>query len=120
MGTAHFMSDAAYEPVELRAPSGARVMEIDWADGHRSSYPHELLRGFCPCAHCQGHEGPIRYVEGGNLELNDIELVGNYALRLVWGDGHQTGIYSHRYLRSLCACSSCAEKDPKSRSFSRE
>jgi hypothetical protein len=71
----------ALEPTELRAPRGARVMEIDWADGHRSVYPHDLLRGFCPCAQCQGHNGPIRYVEGGDLELTDIQPVGNYALR---------------------------------------
>jgi len=113
------MSEAP-EPIELRAPRRARVMEIDWADGHRSVYQHELLRGFCPCATCQGHEGPIRFAEGGDLELADIESVGNYALRLVWGDGHQTGIYSHRFLRSLCACSSCVTDEPKSRSFSRE
>ncbi len=113
------MSEAP-EPTELRAPRGARVMEIDWADGHRSMYPHELLRGFCPCADCQGHEGAIRYVEGGDLELADIEPVGNYALRLAWRDGHQSGIYSHRFLRSLCACSSCAEGEPKSRLFRRE
>ncbi|MGB3050715.1 MAG: DUF971 domain-containing protein [Polyangiales bacterium] len=113
------MSDAL-EPIELRAPRGARVMEIDWADGHRSVYPHELLRGFCPCAHCQGHAGPIRFVDGGDLELSDIQSVGNYALRLVWRDGHQTGIYSYRFLRSLCACSSCAADEPKSNSFGRE
>lgn len=108
------------EPIELRAPRGARVMEIDWEDGHRSVYTHELLRGFCPCAHCQGHEGPVEFVEGGDLELTDIQPVGNYALRLVWRDGHETGIYSHRFLRSLCACSSCAADEPKSRSFWRE
>jgi DUF971 family protein len=113
-------SERSPEPIELRAPRGARVMEIDWSDGHRGIYPHEILRGFCPCAHCQGHEGPISFVEGGDQELSDIQTVGNYALRLVWQDGHQTGIYSHRFLRSLCSCSSCAAEDPKSRSFWRE
>ena len=107
------------KPVEVRAPRGARVMEIDWADDHAGIYPHELLRGYCPCAHCQGHEGPIRFVEGGDLELKDIQQVGNYALRLVWGDGHQTGIYSYRFLRELCTCSSCGEGDPQGRSFRR-
>jgi len=110
----------APRPVELRAPKGARVVEIDWADGHSGTYPHDLLRGFCPCAHCQGHEGAIRYVEGGDLELEDVQPVGNYALRLVWRDGHQTGIYTHRFLRSLCACSSCTSDEPKSREFRRE
>jgi DUF971 family protein len=82
-------------------------MEIDWADGHRSVLPHAILRGFCPCASCQGHQGPIRFQEGGDLELVDLEEVGNYALRLVWGDGHDTGLYSFRYLRELCACPEC-------------
>jgi DUF971 family protein len=52
--------------------------------------------------------------------LTDIEPVGNYALRLAWRDGHKSGIYSHRFLRSLCACSSCAEGEAKSRLFRRE
>lgn len=107
-------------PVELRAPRGACVMEIEWADGHTGTYPHEILRGFCPCAHCQGHDGPIRFVDGGDLTLDDVQQVGNYAVRLVWADGHQTGIYSFRYLRALCACSSCNEGDQRERSFSRQ
>ncbi len=120
MGKPYLVSVESAEPVELRAPRGARVMEIDWADGHGGVYPHELLRGFCPCATCQGHDGPIVFVEGGDLELDDIQSVGNYALRLVWRDGHQTGIYSYRFLRRLCACSSCRVEDPKTRSFWRE
>lgn len=89
-------------PVELRAPEGARLMEIEWSDGVTTSYRHAVLRGFCPCAHCQGHHGPIVFVEGmGNPELADIEEVGNYAVRLTWADGHGTGIYSFRFLREL-------------------
>lgn len=119
MAGAGFLSDAP-EPVELRAPRGAKVLEIDWADGHAGRYPHEVLRGYCPCAHCQGHEGPIQFVGGGDLEIKDIAQVGNYAIRIVWGDGHQTGIYTYRFLRALCACSSCVVDDPKTRSFQRE
>lgn len=107
-------------PVEVRAPRGARVMEIEFADGHRGVYPHERLRGYCPCAQCQGHEGPIRFVEtGGDLELSDIGEVGNYALRLTWGDGHSTGIYSFVFLRRLCACPECAPQSPEGVTFSR-
>jgi len=106
-------------PVEVRAPRGARVMEISFEDGHVGVYPHELLRGYCPCATCHGHEGPIRFVEGGDLELTDIGEVGNYALRLTWGDGHSTGIYSFAYLRELCACPECASEAPKQETFSR-
>lgn len=107
------------EPIEVRAPRGARMLEIDWADGHRSIYPHDMLRGYCPCAMCQGHEGPIRYVAGGDQELADLGEVGDYALRMTWGDGHATGIYSFTFLRELCCCPQCATDDQHNRRFSR-
>ena len=50
------MSEAP-EPTELRAPRGARVMEIDWADGHRSVYPHELLARLLPLRGLPGSRG---------------------------------------------------------------
>ena len=88
-------------PTGVKAPHGAKELEISWADGHRSRFPHEILRGYCPCAGCQGHSGMIQFQEGGNLELRELEQVGNYALGLGWGDSHNTGIYSFRYLRAL-------------------
>ncbi len=90
-----------FRPQGVKAPHGAKTFEVSWADGHKSLYPHEILRGFCPCATCQGHSGSIKFVEGGNLDLRDIEQVGNYALGLTWADGHNSGIYSFRYLRAL-------------------
>ncbi|MCS6899116.1 MAG: DUF971 domain-containing protein [Myxococcales bacterium] len=92
----------ASRPVRVRAPKGARVFEIHWADGFVGKIPHELLRGYCPCATCQGHGGTIRFVSGGDLELEEINQVGNYALQFTWGDRHDTGLYSFRYLRVLC------------------
>jgi len=94
-------------PVGVKAPHGAKVMEIRWADGHTAILPHEILRGYCPCAHCQGHGGTIKFVPGGNLEIRDIQQVGNYALQFTWGDQHDTGIYTFRHLRSLCQCAEC-------------
>ena len=93
----------------VRSPRGATVTEIDWADGHRSRYPHEILRGYCPCAGCQGHSGTITFQpkEGIALELDDISVVGNYALSLRWFDGHDGGLYSYVYLRALCQCDAC-------------
>ena len=87
--------------------------EIDWGDGHKGLYPHEALRGYCPCAGCQGHSGDIGFVEtrGDQQELEDIESVGNYALALRWFDGHATGIYSFKYLRALCRCPECHPVD---------
>jgi DUF971 family protein len=96
------MSSARERAVGVKAPHGALQLEVTWADGHRCSYPHEILRGFCPCAGCQGHSGVVQFIDGGNLELRNIEQVGNYALGFTWGDGHDTGIYTFRFLRGLC------------------
>src|SRR5262245_33050980 len=104
---ARMADDPRTIPTGVKAPHGAKVMEIQWADGHKAVLPHEILRGYCPCAHCQGHGGTIKFVPGGNLEIRDIQQVGNYALQFVWGDSHDSGIYTFRYLRSLCQCDEC-------------
>jgi len=88
-------------PKLIKAPHSARVFEIEWSDGTKSVLPHEILRGYCPCATCQGHSGQIEYRAGGNLELVELRRVGNYALSLGWGDGHDSGIYSFDYLSKL-------------------
>jgi DUF971 family protein len=88
-------------PKRVKAPHGARVFEIEWSDGTRSVLPHDILRGYCPCATCQGHSGLIEYRPGGNLELVEIRRTGNYALTLAWADGHDSGIYAFDYLYKL-------------------
>jgi DUF971 family protein len=103
------LTDPKNRATALRSPRGARKTEIDWADGHKSAYPHELLRGYCPCAGCQGHSGTISFIkhEGRALEIDELEGVGNYALQIDWADGHNSGIYSYVYLRTLCPCDVC-------------
>jgi DUF971 family protein len=101
--------DPRTKPVAIRSPRGGRTTEIDWADGHKSVYPHAILRGYCPCAGCQGHTGDIAFIEprDDQQQLDEIKPVGGYALSLKWFDGHESGIYSYRYLRKLCQCASC-------------
>jgi DUF971 family protein len=101
--------DPRTRPVAIRSPRGGRTTEIDWADGHKGVYPHAVLRGYCPCAGCQGHTGEIRFHEARDdqQELDDLAPVGGYALSLRWFDGHDSGIYSYKYLRSLCQCPQC-------------
>ena len=68
------------------------------------------LRGYCPCATCQGHSAqevefhpPRRPVT-----IEGIEPVGNYAVAFAFSDGHGTGIYRFDFLRDLCPCPRCA------------
>lgn len=82
-------------------------MTIEWSDGVSTEHPHVVLRGLCPCAHCQGHQGGIGWVSNVEqptslmLELRQVAQVGNYALGLDWEDGHSGGIYTFEYLRRL-------------------
>jgi len=101
--------DPSFKCVAVRSPRGARTTEIDWADGHKGVYPHRILRGYCPCAGCQGHSGTITFIEHQDidLEIDELAPVGNYALQITWFDGHDSGIYSYSYLRSLCQCEAC-------------
>jgi len=91
-----------------------KLLRILWDDDHLSDYPFAYLRGWCPCALCQGHGGERRFVRVENPQLVSISTVGNYALNPTWSDGHQTGIYTFEHLRRLCTCSECqSEKTAK-------
>lgn len=112
-------------PVELRAPRGARILEIVWSDGATTSYEHVVLRALCPCAHCQGHQGPVQWVEGIEsapetaLDLDDVFEVGQYAIGLSWADGHSTGIYSYRYLLDLATAEGMPRAEQRALTFDR-
>ena len=89
------------------------MLEIAWDDGHRSIYDGPGLRWACPCAACQGEAGQpgaltfTRVLPVDELRLVDLSLIGQYALGLQFQSGHATGIYTFRYLRSLCPCGAC-------------
>ncbi len=91
----------APRPTEVRRLRETRQLRVLWSDGHESLFDWDYLRGWCPCAGCQGHGGELHFVEAENTDLAKITIVGNYALGLVWGDGHETGIYSYAHLRDL-------------------
>jgi len=96
-------------------------MEIEWRDGHHSSYSFRYLRDACPCALCNEErnksgrkpdESPGQ-APGGlpmfkpAVRPTQAEAVGRYAIRFTWNDGHQHGIYSWDYLREMCPCADC-------------
>ena len=66
-----------------------------------------IIRGWCPCAACQGHEGTRNFVPVTEAQLVGVEGVGRYAVRLIWADGHETGMYPYDYLRELAEAPEC-------------
>ena len=88
-------------PVLLTPIPEERILRVLWDDDAMCDYPFSYLRGWCPCAVCQGHGGERRFVEVEDPQLASIDMVGNYAVNPTWADGHETGIYTFEYLRSL-------------------
>ena len=89
-------------PVLLTPIPEERILRVLWDDDAMCDYPFSYLRGWCPCAVCQGHVGERRFVEEvEDPQLASIDMVGNYAVNPTWADGHETGIYTFEYLRSL-------------------
>lgn len=92
-------------------------LRVSWSDGHESVFSLALLRRSCPCATCRAarqEQSSTKLVvmkavanPGDQTVVKDAELVGNYAIRFVWQDGHDTGIYDYGLLRSLCPCDEC-------------
>ena len=90
-------------PTEIRVRLAEKRVEIDFDDGARFSLPAEYLRVESPSAEVQGHgPGERRTVAGArNVAILAVEPVGNYAVRLIFDDRHDTGIYSWEYLHRL-------------------
>ncbi|KAF0813996.1 hypothetical protein IGB42_01675 [Andreprevotia sp. IGB-42] len=90
-------------PVEIQLHQISRVLEIAFDDGSRFSLPCEYLRVFSPSAEVRGHGiGPgVLQVGKKNVGVVDVIQVGHYAVKLVFDDGHDSGLYSWDYLYEL-------------------
>ena len=95
-------------PIEIHHDRSGKTVRVTWNDGHVGLYEQAYLRGYCPCALCQGHGAQTRFIEVPLAELVEIRPVGNYAIEMLWQDGHSTGIYTFEYLRALCPCAECS------------
>jgi DUF971 family protein len=106
----------AIEPREIKQEDDT-TLSITWADDRRCRFRAVVLRRSCPCAQCVNEWTGERMLKpesiSEELEIKDLSIVGRYALNFRWSDGHETGIYSFRYLRELCeSLNSSDEREP--------
>lgn len=92
-------------PTALTVHSQSRVLEIAFSDGAEFRIPFELMRIYSPSAEVQGHGPGQEILQTGKREVNVVELepIGNYAVKPVFSDGHESGIFSWDYLYHLGA-----------------
>jgi len=88
---------------EIRLRRASRVLEVTFRDGSRFELPCDYLRVHSPSAEVKGH-GPgqeVLVLGKENVGITTIEPVGQYAVKLVFDDGHDTGLYTWKYLHEL-------------------
>jgi DUF971 family protein len=91
-------------PSDIQLHSRSRELELSYSDGETFRLSCEYLRVYSPSAEVMGHGPGQEVLQIGKIEvgITAIKPVGNYALQLVFDDGHDTGLYSWEYLYKLC------------------
>jgi DUF971 family protein len=93
----------APRPTDITLHQQSGMLDVSFEDGSRFSMPVEYLRVYSPSAEVRGH-GPgqeVLQVGKRDVSVKAIEPVGMYAVKFVFSDGHDTGIYSWEYLHEL-------------------
>lgn len=90
-----------YEPERIGVD--AESVMITWTDGASTTIPGDTLRSSCPCAECREHESKSRSTIqiGDRSSLANAQLIGGYAVRFTFADGHADGLYPYGILREL-------------------
>jgi DUF971 family protein len=88
-------------PTDIVHQRGRNTLTVTWDDGTVSDYPVAYLRGWCPCAGCQGHGTTVRFQKTVTVTATAMVEVGAYALAIRFSDGHDTGIYTWDWLRRI-------------------
>ncbi|MEQ8955262.1 MAG: DUF971 domain-containing protein [Gammaproteobacteria bacterium] len=93
----------SFTPTDIRLHKKSAILELGFADGSNFQLSAEFLRVHSPSAEVRGHGRGQEVLQTGkrDVKLNAIEAVGNYAIKLDFDDGHNTGIYSWDYLHHL-------------------
>jgi len=97
------LSSSTPQPTAITVHQQSRVLEVGFSDGQTFRIPFELMRIYSPSAEVQGHGPGQEVLQTGKreVELTELEPVGNYAVQPTFSDGHNSGIFSWDYLYFL-------------------
>ncbi|MDO8629136.1 MAG: DUF971 domain-containing protein [Phycisphaerales bacterium] len=100
--------DESVTPSDLKVKIAEQRLLVDWKDGKRSEFSLAELRRVCPCAACRTErerqsDNPLKILRSDptGVRVVSARLVGTYAIQFDWSDGHNTGLFDFRFLRSL-------------------
>ena len=91
-------------PTDIRAERDKGLLSVTWPEQH-AEFPFVFLRGQCDCAHCVNEWTGQRILDPATIPtdvfIQQMELVGSYAVRIHWSDGHSSGLFTWERLREL-------------------
>jgi DUF971 family protein len=98
-------------PQRVNNKQDQHSIEVIWSDDHQWLYPAAYLRRQCECAVCVHEITGERLLDPESISeetiAEEMKLIGNYALKFVWSDGHSSGLYTWDRLLALCQCDAC-------------
>lgn len=98
-------NDPCSPPAVIERLPSERVLQVVWNGGLRARLAWRPLRAACMCAGCVDEHTGERLIQIADIDeriaIDHLELVGNYALRIRWSDGHDAGLFTWSYLRQL-------------------
>ncbi|MCY1420909.1 hypothetical protein D9M71_365460 [compost metagenome] len=89
-------------PTDIKLHKASKTLSLKYASGEEYTLPAEFLRVHSPSAEVQGHGKPILQFGKINVGLTKVEPAGQYALKLTFDDGHDSGLFTWDYLYQLC------------------
>jgi len=93
-------------PVKIKYDKEKNILMINWSDDFQQEIKLADLRFNCPCAICQAQKEEqsksyIPIYSSEQISIQNMKIIGNYALNIIWKDNHDTGIYDFSYLRKF-------------------
>ena len=96
------MTTATPNVTDLKLKRKSRILEVSFDNGQTHSISCEMLRVHSPSAEVQRHGNPVLVTHKKEVNITAIEPVGNYAVKIIFDDGHDTGLFSWKVLFDLC------------------
>ena len=95
------MTKSNLQPLTISLHKQSKILEIVYDNGLNFKLSCEYLRVFSPSAEVKGHGQEVLQTGKKNVNINEVQPIGNYAVRFVFDDGHETGLYTWNYLYEL-------------------